>query len=291
MIKVFQGYQLPLSNFESYTSGFYDFKQNYLSNGTNITFLIVGTRGDVQPFVALALGLIKEGYSVKIATHETHRSFVERYSIKFLPLAGDPKDLIKLMTSEEFGTISFFKTAVEFYSKWFSELLVTSWEACKEGTDIIIQNPAGPGGIHISEKLGIPLFVAFTMPWSRTKSFPHPFGVPPVSFLGPLYNYATYLLVDRALWIPIKGLYNKFRTEILGIPPLSLSSSGPNALLYERRIPFIYCWSPAVLPKPKDWPDYITVSGYWFLDAPADWRPDPQLEEFLAIGPPPIYIG
>lgn len=261
-----------------------------LSNGNNVTFLIVGTRGDVQPFIALALGMIKEGFSVKIATHESHRELVESHSLKFLPLAGDPKDLIKLMTSKEFGTIAFFKTAIEFYSKWFSELLVTSWEACKEDTDIIIQNPAGMGGIHIAEKLGIPLFIAFTMPWTRTRAFPHPFGVPFVS-LGSLYNYATYLLVDRAMWLPIKALYNDFRTEVLGIPPFPSSSPGPNALLHERQFPFLYCWSPAVLPKPKDWPDYVTVSGYWFLDSPISWRPDPELEEFLASGPPPVYIG
>ncbi len=54
--------------------------------------------------------------------------------------------------------------------------------------------------------------------------------------------------------------------------------------------PFFYCYSPAVLPKPPDWPDWVYVTGYWFLDRPPDWQPSPNLVDFLGAGPPPVYI-
>lgn len=53
----------------------------------------------------------------------------------------------------------------------------------------------------------------------------------------------------------------------------------------------LYGYSPQVLPRPADWGEHIHVTGYWFLDPPIDWRPSPDLVEFLQAGPPPVYIG
>lgn len=56
------------------------------------------------------------------------------------------------------------------------------------------------------------------------------------------------------------------------------------------KVPFTYCWSPALIPKPADWPENIDVSGFFFRDAP-QYQPPPELREFLAAGPPPVYVG
>jgi sterol 3beta-glucosyltransferase len=111
-------------------------------------------RGDVQPFIALALGLEKSGHHVTIATHEAHREFVTDYNIKFFPLAGkslnfnrpltfigDPKKLMKLCVDNGMFSISFMKEAYGSYMTFIDELMVTSWEATKGGTDVIVQNP------------------------------------------------------------------------------------------------------------------------------------------------------
>ena len=60
---------------------------------------------------------------------------------------------------------------------WVDDLLKTSWEAC-QGTDVLVESPSAMGGIHIAEALKIPYFRAFTMPWTRTRAYPHAFGVP-----------------------------------------------------------------------------------------------------------------
>lgn len=56
------------------------------------------------------------------------------------------------------------------------------------------------------------------------------------------------------------------------------------------KVPFTYCWSPARIPKPADWPENIDVSGFFFRDAP-QYQPPPELQEFLEAGPPPVYVG
>ena len=58
-----------------------------------------------------------------------------------------------------------------------------------------------------------------------------------------------------------------------------------------KPVPILYGYSEAVVPRPADWDETSIVTGYWFLDAPANWQPDPALVKFLQAGPPPVYIG
>src|SRR5262249_31336952 len=82
---------------------------------------------------------------------------------------------------------------------------------------------------------------------------------------------------------------NEWRRELLHLPPLS---GGPLARqLDDRRLPILYGYSPAVLPKPPDWDERTHVTGYWFLDHLPDWRPPEGLVDFLRVGPPPVSVG
>ena len=49
--------------------------------------------------------------------------------------------------------------------------------------------------------------------------------------------------------------------------------------------------SPALIPKPKDWPSHISISGFFFLPLAQSFTPDPELAAFLEAGDPPVYIG
>ena len=59
-----------------------------------ITCLTIGSRGDVQPYIALCKGLIKEGHKPKIATHREFQGWVEKHGIAFAPVEGDPAELM-----------------------------------------------------------------------------------------------------------------------------------------------------------------------------------------------------
>jgi UDP:flavonoid glycosyltransferase YjiC (YdhE family) len=61
--------------------------------------------------------------------------------------------------------------------------------------------------------------------------------------------------------------------------------------MIDERVPHTYCWSPSLVPKPSDWPYYIDVSGFFFLDLATNYKPSEDLVRFLEAGNPPIYIG
>lgn len=104
-----------------------------------------------------------------------------------------------------------------------------------------------------------------------------------------LYNDMTYVMIDMALWTGTSKTINRFRRKVLGLPATTLEK------LELWRVPHIYSFSPTVLPPPKDWPEYMHCTGYWFLDNPnVSWQPKPSLVEFLKAENDPrpiIYIG
>ncbi|KAK9459413.1 UDP-Glycosyltransferase/glycogen phosphorylase [Lipomyces oligophaga] len=253
------------------------------------TCLTIGSRGDVQPYIALAKGLIAEGHQVRIATHAEFKPWIEKYGIEFREIAGDPAQLMRLSVEHGMFTYSFLKEAAGSFRGWIHDLLETSWVACKDDTDVLIESPSAMAGFHIAEKLRIPYFRAFTMPWTRTRAYPHAFIVPDQK-MGGGYNYMTYVMFDNVFWKGISGQVNKFRTQTLGLSRTSLEKMQP------QRVPFLYNFSPTVVPPPLDFADWIKVTGYWFLDeGGSNFEPDPALVAFIAKarkdGKKLVYIG
>jgi UDP:flavonoid glycosyltransferase YjiC (YdhE family) len=107
--------------------------------------------------------------------------------------------------------------------------------------------------------------------------------------LGGAYNWLTYLFAEQVFWQTFRQPVNRWRREVLKLPPLPLT--GPFGRLSWKQQPVLYGYSSHVLPRPPDWPDQVHVTGYWFLDHAQDWHPPQKLTDFLAAGPPPVYIG
>lgn len=97
---------------------------------------------------------------------------------------------------------------------WFDELLASAWDACQD-TDLIIESPTAFAGVHIAEKLEIPYFSAFPMPWTRTRSYPHPFAVPETHIGGGSYNYMTHVVCEQILWKGTSVQINPWRKKVL----------------------------------------------------------------------------
>ncbi|KAI8978503.1 hypothetical protein BDB01DRAFT_800156 [Pilobolus umbonatus] len=253
----------------------------------HITFLTIGSRGDVQPYIALSKGLQKKGHRCRIATHTEYKEWVEKHDIEFRSIGGDPGELMKLCIDNSFLSVSFIREGSKFFYKWFEDLLASSYEACK-GTDVIIESPSAMVGIHMAEKLEVPYFRSMPFPYSRTTKFPHPFAVQ-YSNGGRIYNDMTYVMIEIALWTGISRYVNKFRRNTLQLPSTSMER------LDIWKIPYLYSFSPTVIHPPKDWPDYVHCTGYWFLDNPDHgWTPPQQLEKLLNATDdtrPIIYIG
>lgn len=167
--------------------------------------------------------------------------------------------------------------------------MTTAWIGC-QGSDLIIESPSAMVGIHIAEALEVPYYRAFTMPWTKTRAYPHAFAVPEIK-RGGNYNYLTYVMIENVFWKATANQMNRWRRRSLGLGNTSLGRMQPN------KIPFLYNFSPSVVPPPLDFSDWIRITGYWFLDE-EDWTPPPQFAELKAFikkarddGKPLVYIG
>ena len=239
-----------------------------------VTCLTIGSRGDVQPYIALCKGLLVEGHKPKIATHAEFEPWIRGHGIDFAPVDGDPAELMRICVENGMFTYSFLKEASVKFRGWIDELLISAWKACQD-TDILIESPSAMAGIHIAEALGVPYFRAFTMPWTRTRAYPHAFAVPEHK-MGGAYNYITYVMFDNVFWKAIAGQVNRWRKKELCLRGTNLDKMQPN------KVPFLYNFSPSVVVPPLDYSDWIRVTGYWFLDEASEWTPPTDLTEFIA---------
>lgn len=97
----------------------------------HITCLTIGTRGDVQPYIALCKGLMKEGHKCRIATHEEYRAWIEGFGIEFAVVQGDPAELMQLCVDYGMFTVGFIREALSKFRGWIEELLESCRDACQ----------------------------------------------------------------------------------------------------------------------------------------------------------------
>lgn len=181
----------------------------------NIVIQIVGSRGDVQPFIALGHELRRYGHRVRIATHGMFEDFVRGSGsgLEYYRIGGDPTELMAYMVKNP-GLIPSISSisAGEIQRKrlMVREMLEGCWRSCIEPdaltqepfvADAIIANPPSFAHVHCAQALGVPVHLMFTMPWTSTRAFPHP--------LANLWhsdgdesigNYLSYGVVDWLTW-------------------------------------------------------------------------------------------
>ncbi|KAK4097040.1 glycosyltransferase family 1 protein [Parathielavia hyrcaniae] len=263
--------ETPTILFDDPKASFLNFKP---AHSMVITCLTIGSRGDVQPYIALCKKLLADGHRPRIATHIEFQAWIESHGIGYAYVGGDPAELMQLCIQNGTFTWAFLKEANAKMRGWLDDLLATSWRAC-QGSDLLIESPSAMAGIHIAEGLGIPYFRAFTMPWTRTRAYPHAF-IMPGQKMGGAYNYVTYVMFDNVFWKTTAHQINRWRNSMLGLPNTNLEKMQVN------KVPFLYNFSPYVVPPPLDYSDWIRVTGYWFLDEGGEqWAPPPELTDFL----------
>ncbi|KAI0382707.1 glycosyltransferase family 1 protein [Hypomontagnella monticulosa] len=267
----------------------------------NIVIHVVGSRGDVQPFIALGSALQEDGHRVRLATHDVFADFVRAAGLEFFPVGGDPAELMAYMVNSphllpDLATLR--EGAIRKKRRMYEGMLVGFWESCIKPdpetaapfvADAIIANPPSYAHIHCAEALGIPVHLMFTMPWSRTGAFPHPLSG--IRSRGKNYgktNHASYLAVEFLTWQGLGDLVNHWRVQTLDLEEVP-STEGPS-LVETLKVPFTYCWSPSLVPPPFDWGSHIDVCGFFFRD-PVEYTPPKALQDFLNVGSPPVYIG
>jgi UDP:flavonoid glycosyltransferase YjiC (YdhE family) len=142
--------------------------------------------------------------------------------------------------------------------------------------------------MHLAERRGVPACAALLQPLEPTGAFPSIF-TPGGRSLGARGNRFTHRMVEHVSWQTVRPRVNRVCRQRLGMDPMAWL--GPLRRIRTLGMPVLYGYSPAVLPRPDDWPANVHVTGYWFLDPETGWAPPPALAAFLADGPPPVYVG
>ncbi|KAL3671130.1 hypothetical protein V7S43_004312 [Phytophthora oleae] len=276
-----------------------------------ICIIIVGTRGDVQPFLAIAQRLQQDGHRVRLATHAVYRDFVMSHGVEFYPLGGDPKELAAYMVKTGGHLIpTKIETLIKDVprnKKMVKEIVHSTWPAVSApdpdggGAGVpgrpfqaqaIIANPVSYGHIHVAERLGVPLHIMFPQPWVPTMAFPHPLANMPYTDELKKSNYLSYKMVDLLMWQGTEGLINEFRTKVLKLRKIR-NGDGGRDLLLDLQIPHAFMWSPALVPKPEDWGNLYDVIGTVTLsgESTSAYTPSAELESFLGSDGGPIFVG
>jgi sterol 3beta-glucosyltransferase len=256
-----------------------------------ITILCSGTRGDVQPYIALAQELKKLGLSARIATSRTFEGFVRGYGIDFYSIevdhesAGvDPKMIREAQRADNilkmFG--SFRKLR-----KYGIHMVEKYHEACM-GSEAIVFHPGLTIGYFMAEKLGIPAILASPFPMHRTGSRP---SVILYGKMRPkaIINRLSYTMLQGMLWMASESSLKPFWKSRYGQLPTAFGI--PFERHDDARHPAIVSCSDHIFERPRDWNPHVHQHGYWVVEEPSAYQPSPELAAFLAKGDKPVYLG
>ncbi|MBX2996963.1 MAG: glycosyltransferase family 1 protein [Caldilineaceae bacterium] len=255
-----------------------------------ISVVASGTRGDVQPYLALSKGLQEAGYNVRLLASENFEALITGAGVPFGSMGMGAEERIQ---SEEWRKAieggNFFTVLGKMQAevKNAAADLAPKLPPLLEGSDLIITGMAGLGGVFsIAAHYKIPVIQAYVVPFTPTQEFSTPL-VPSLP-LGKLLNRFSYHVTHQLFWQSTKASDAETR-RLLGMPKPPLW--GPFRDLARSQPPTLYGYSAHVLPRPQDWGAQAHVTGYWFLDEGEDWQPPADLMAFLDAGDPPVYIG
>ncbi|MGW8318373.1 MAG: glycosyltransferase [Candidatus Promineifilaceae bacterium] len=258
-----------------------------------IVIIALGSRGDVQPYIALGKGLEESGHFVRLVSHPDFEALAHLHGLAFWPVEGNVQDVVQneemreLLEKGNFIAITrqTAREAQRVAIRWAEDGLA----AC-QGMDLII---AGIGGLFIAlsfaEKLDLLIIQAYLVPFTPTTAFASVLLPPSLSGLGGFLNQASHHLTRQMMWQGFRSADKSAREQVLGLS--SAPFWGPYNAERLQQTPILYGFSPSVVPKPPDWGENIHVTGYWFLDPAADWTPPSSLMEFLQGDSAPVYIG
>jgi sterol 3beta-glucosyltransferase len=227
--------------------------------------LTAGTRGDVEPFFALARAAGARGHEVRTAIPEN--SGADTAGLDTVSLRMDFAQLVSDQGVSPRAAARTFKTVIR---PAVGRLLSAAVEHIVAfAPDVVVYHPKVLSAPAAAQRLGIPSVLVETVPaLTPTREFPSP--IIPAASLGPLNKFS---------YLPARVATLMFRRELQAaldfLPPGRTPATGTRATL----IPV----SPHLLPRPADWPASVHLTGHWAAE-PAALEIDDELKAFLAGG-------
>lgn len=263
-----------------------------------ITIVTAGTRGDVDPYTGIGVRLRDAGHDVTVATHECFAKRISDCGLAFDRIPGDFRDLLRSVVFQRWqrldrkklgqaGGVGRVAAVIRAVRKVMCQVGEGIAETISRGADLLLlSNTAAPLSYHLAEELRIPSMGVYWGPIDPTGDFPPIMAqYPSLGRFGNRLSGAFAEAMTDAVYAQALAL----QRSTLGLPPVSLRQLRRR----QRRLgwPILHGFSPAVLPRPRDWRPGLEAVGYWWPARSPAWRAPAEVVEFLAAGPPPVFIG
>lgn len=259
-----------------------------MSAHCRITMLTYGSRGDVEPFIALGIGLQKAGHSVRLAAPAPYAPLIETYGLAFEPIEGNPGELTRAFADRAGLSAPRMIARMMEHVLPLAEETFRAAEKAAQDADLIVHSFLMTDAGHtLARSRGVPDVSAQFFPVFLPTTAFSAVALPDLP-LGPIYRRATHSLTTAVFRYGSRLLYRRVRARATGLPRLA---TWPFQSTDGDPTPVLLAYSPHILPKPPDWPTWAHVTGYWQLPPPDGWAPPDALLRFLESGPVPIYFG
>ncbi len=259
-----------------------------------IAITTVGTRGDLQPYIALGLGLNAAGHEVLIVSSKNEEAFVRNYGLEFFALNVD---IQKLIDGDEVQEMSKGSNPLKFIlshlkgSKKLRQLMVETqgeiWTAC-QSADMIVFHPGMPLGFFMAQEKGRASIMANPFPIIATKDYPAIlFYTSPR--LGQLFNKITHKIFEKLFWSLSRPAVVEFWNK--RVKTKMNFSVSPMRQQIDSGMPVLNGYSNLFFQQANDWPTNIHTTGNWFVENEPNFIAPTELTNFIDKGEQPIYIG
>lgn len=258
-----------------------------------IDILAIGSRGDVQPYVALGIGLRKAGHRVRIVTLDGFEEFVRACGLDHVSIGRSPREIAASAAGRQWverraSTTGFLQGFVRVAASLIEEGVANYWKTCQDVEALIVSGMGLLVGFHIADRMRIPLIRVQLSPFARTHYDWSGHRNLRTAAKGE-WTAFLHTVFRGLLWSRLRSHANAARGTILSLPPLPLAD--PFRTMNRKRLLVLDAYSTAVVPRPPDWGDWVQVTGYWFLDNAQGWEPPSDLLDFLKSGPRPVFVG
>ena len=253
------------------------------ADGPRVGLVVAGSRGDAQPFVALAMQLRALGARPVLLTHAEHEPLAQRFGIDFVALPGDPRDLLATRaglgcsTPRSLAIVGPFARPGGRGHVGRAGGVGVGARRCRPSGVL----DAGGGRVPRGGSTGRPAIWGVLQPVTPTSQWPSVL-VSPGRDLGPA-NRASHRLADALAWRMLAPGLQDYRRRV-GLPPFSRERA-------EREVLTLGGWSSLLAPAPPDWPPNVVVTGAWRIPTSEEPELPDEVEEFLAAGAPPVFLG
>jgi sterol 3beta-glucosyltransferase len=249
-----------------------------------------GSRGDVQPYIALSKALNAAGHQARLVASVEFGEIAAANGIEFAPYQVNIQEMLAsdasgqdLMNSRQ--NPMKMLGAMKEMMKTIVEKVKDDLTGSLDGIDLVVSAQSNSFFCAIvAEKNQIPLVNSTPVPVVITGAHPSPLWVSPRS-LGSWYNRQTGRLIANMVWRGFGDSVNDMR-RYLGLLPIT----GKRFFEELSAVPTLVAVSPTIYERPADYPATVKLTGYWFLDEP-HWTPPTDLLHFLDSGTKPVYIG